>query len=120
MPPSPHVFHALDCACLGECRSCRWALELSTAEVHAACTNKAPAAHLHLACRGEYRSYRQVLDRAIAEAYAAGYLGRDACGSGHDFHVYTHPGAGAYVCGERRRRLRQLTREAQQRLQQRG
>ena len=79
-----------------------------------------PAAHSHLACRGEYRSYRQVLERAIAEAYAAGYLGRNACGSGHDFHVYTHPGAGAYVCGERRRRLRQLTREAQQRLQQRG
>ena len=28
------------------------------------------------------------------------YLGKDACGSGYDFDVYLHRGAGAYVCGE--------------------
>ena len=50
--------------------------------------------------RGEYRNYRAQLDRAIAEATEKGYLGRNACGSGWDFTVTTHPGAGAYVCGE--------------------
>lgn len=51
-------------------------------------------------CRGEYRDYRHALERAIAEAYAAGYLGKNACGSSMDFDVYTQQGAGAYVCGE--------------------
>ena len=27
-------------------------------------------------------------------------LGRNACGSGCDFDVYLHRGAGAYICGE--------------------
>ncbi|GAB4820701.1 hypothetical protein N2152v2_007747 [Parachlorella kessleri] len=50
--------------------------------------------------RGEYRDYRHVFEKAISEAYAAGYLGKNACGSGMDFDVYTQQGAGAYVCGE--------------------
>ncbi|KAA0188789.1 NADH dehydrogenase, partial [Fasciolopsis buskii] len=33
-------------------------------------------------------------------AYEAGFLGRNACGSGYDFDVYVHRGAGAYICGE--------------------
>ena len=37
---------------------------------------------------------------AIREAYEAGLIGKDACGSGYDFDVYIHRGAGAYVCGE--------------------
>lgn len=41
-----------------------------------------------------------ILDEAIYEAYQAGYLGKNACGSGYDFDVYVHRGAGAYVCGE--------------------
>jgi NADH-quinone oxidoreductase subunit F len=40
------------------------------------------------------------LQGAIDEAYAAGLLGRDACGSGWDFDLYVHRGAGAYICGE--------------------
>lgn len=51
-------------------------------------------------CSGEYRNYRHTLERAIHEAYEAGLLGKDACGTGIEFHVYTQPGAGAYVCGE--------------------
>ena len=39
------------------------------------------------------------MDRAIEEAYSAGMLGPDACGTGMQFDIYTHPGAGAYVCG---------------------
>ena len=34
------------------------------------------------------------------QAYQAGLLGKDACGSGYDFDVYMHRGAGAYICGE--------------------
>jgi NADH-quinone oxidoreductase subunit F len=38
--------------------------------------------------------------RAIDEAYAAGLIGKNACGSGWDFDLYVHRGAGAYICGE--------------------
>ncbi len=37
---------------------------------------------------------------ALKDAYAAGYLGRDILGSGVDFDLYDHLGAGAYICGE--------------------
>lgn len=37
---------------------------------------------------------------AINEAYKAGFLGKDACGSGYEFDVFMHRGAGAYICGE--------------------
>ncbi len=37
---------------------------------------------------------------AIAEAYAKGYLGKNILGSGFDFDLATHTGAGAYECGE--------------------
>jgi NADH:ubiquinone oxidoreductase subunit F (NADH-binding) len=43
---------------------------------------------------------RKAVERAIAEAYAAGYLGKNACGSGYDFDLAVHYGAGAYICGE--------------------
>ncbi|MBV8809925.1 MAG: NADH-quinone oxidoreductase subunit NuoF [Acidobacteriaceae bacterium] len=50
--------------------------------------------------RGEYRYLIDIVDRAIAEAYERGYLGKNILGSGWDFDVYTHTGAGAYECGE--------------------
>lgn len=34
------------------------------------------------------------------KAYKKGFLGKNACGSGYDFDVYVHSGAGAYICGE--------------------
>ncbi len=40
------------------------------------------------------------MDRAIAEQYERGYLGQNILGSGLDFDVYTHTGAGSYECGE--------------------
>ncbi len=43
---------------------------------------------------------RIAVERAIEEAYAAGYLGTNACGSGYDFDLHVHYGAGAYICGE--------------------
>ena len=50
--------------------------------------------------RGEYRYLIDIMDRAIAEAYARGYLGKNILGTGFDFDLYTHTGAGAYECGE--------------------
>jgi NADH-quinone oxidoreductase subunit F len=50
--------------------------------------------------RGEFYNEAQHLQAAIDEAYDAGLIGRDACGSGYDFRLYLHRGAGAYICGE--------------------
>lgn len=50
--------------------------------------------------RGEYHYVRKILDRAIAEAYAHGYLGKNVLGTGFNFELCTHTGAGAYECGE--------------------
>lgn len=50
--------------------------------------------------RGEYRYLIEIMDKALAEAYAHGYLGKNIKGSGIDFDLYTHTGAGAYECGE--------------------
>jgi NADH-quinone oxidoreductase subunit F len=50
--------------------------------------------------RGEFYNEAQTLQAAIDEAYAAGLVGKDACGSGYDFELYLHRGAGAYICGE--------------------
>lgn len=59
---------------------------------------RARAAYIYI--RGEYFNEAVVLDEAIHEAYAQGFLGENACGSGYDFDVYLHRGAGAYICGE--------------------
>ena len=41
-----------------------------------------------------------VFQVAIHEAYKEGLIGKNACGSGYDFDVFIHRGAGAYICGE--------------------
>jgi NADH-quinone oxidoreductase subunit F len=50
--------------------------------------------------RGEYYNEALHLKAAIAEAYEARLLGKNAAGSGWDFDLYVHRGAGAYICGE--------------------
>jgi NADH-quinone oxidoreductase subunit F len=50
--------------------------------------------------RGEYRYLMEIVDRALAEAYQGGFLGKNILGSGFDFELCTHTGAGAYECGE--------------------
>src|SRR5712691_4356554 len=50
--------------------------------------------------RGEYRYLIEIMDNALADAYAKGYLGKSIAGTGWDFDLYTHSGAGAYECGE--------------------
>ncbi len=59
---------------------------------------KAHACYIYI--RGEYVDERNNLQAAIDEAYAAGLLGPNAAGSGWDFDLYVHHGAGAYICGE--------------------
>jgi NADH-quinone oxidoreductase subunit F len=56
------------------------------------------AAYIYV--RGEFYNEALHLQAAIDEAYAAGLVGRNACGSGYDFEVILHRGAGAYICGE--------------------
>ncbi len=58
----------------------------------------AVAAYIYI--RGEFYREAENLQGAIDEAYEAGLIGKNACGSGYDFDVYLHRGAGAYICGE--------------------
>eukprot|EP00494_Astrolonche_serrata_P006518 UN06542 len=51
-------------------------------------------------CRGEYWHEINCLERAVDEAYKKGLIGKNACGSGWDFDIVVHRGAGAYICGE--------------------
>tara|TARA_B110000116_G_scaffold272076_1_gene295091 strand:- start:386 stop:1666 length:1281 start_codon:yes stop_codon:yes gene_type:complete len=50
--------------------------------------------------RGEYYSESSNLQLAIEEAYKANLIGKNASGSGWDFDIILHRGAGAYICGE--------------------
>jgi NADH-quinone oxidoreductase subunit F len=59
---------------------------------------RAVAAYIYI--RGEFYNEAGAVAQAIHEAYAAKLIGKDACGSGYDFDVYLHRGAGAYICGE--------------------
>jgi NADH-quinone oxidoreductase subunit F len=67
--------------------------------------------------RGEFYNEALHLEAAIEEAYAAGLIGKNACGSGYDFELYLHRGAGAYICGEETALLESLEgRKGQPRL----
>ncbi len=59
---------------------------------------RARAAYIYV--RGEFIRETETLRAAVAEAYDAGLLGKNAAGSGYDFDVFVHRGAGAYICGE--------------------
>ena len=50
--------------------------------------------------RGEYVVAAERLNKALAEAKAAGYLGQNILGSGWNFELFVHTGAGRYICGE--------------------
>jgi NADH-quinone oxidoreductase subunit F len=58
----------------------------------------AKAAYIYI--RGEYGWLQDVMDVAIAEARARGYVGQNILGTDFSCDVYTHPGGGAYICGE--------------------
>jgi NADH-quinone oxidoreductase subunit F len=67
---------------------------------------RARAAYIYI--RGEFIYEAKVLFAAVEEAYAAGLLGKNAAGSGYDFDVFVHRGAGAYICGEETAMLESL------------
>ena len=50
--------------------------------------------------RGEYYLAYERLKNAIEDAREKGFLGKDLFGSGFDFDLILHRGAGAYICGE--------------------
>ncbi len=50
--------------------------------------------------RGEFVDAARSVRKALDEAYAAGLLGKNILGSGFDFDIHIHMGAGAYECGE--------------------
>jgi len=61
----------------------------------------AMAAHAcYIYVRGEFYNEARNLQAAVDQAYEAGLIGKNACGSGWDFDLYVHRGAGAYICGE--------------------
>jgi NADH-quinone oxidoreductase subunit F len=50
--------------------------------------------------RGEFWEPYERFEAALDEARAAGLIGKNILGSGVDFELHTHLGAGAYICGE--------------------
>jgi NADH-quinone oxidoreductase subunit F len=60
--------------------------------------------------RGEYRYLSNIMQKAIRDAYAKGFAGKNIFGSGKDFDVYWHGGAGAYEVGEESALMESLER----------
>ena len=58
----------------------------------------ANAAYIYL--RGEFWQVAAFLDEKIADMEKAGLLGEKLFGSDYSLKIYTHLGAGAYICGE--------------------
>jgi len=72
----------------------------------AAFAMRARAAYIYI--RGEFIRETEVLRKAVAECYEAGLFGKNAAGSGYDFDLFVHRGAGAYICGEETAMLESL------------
>ena len=64
----------------------------------AAYATGANAAYVYL--RGEFWPVSAILDEKIADMENAGFLGDKLFGSDYSLRIYTHLGAGAYICGE--------------------
>ncbi|MFN8563675.1 MAG: NADH-quinone oxidoreductase subunit NuoF [Anaerolineae bacterium] len=64
---------------------CAWAIQ-------------ATAVYIYL--RGEFWDVAHELDKRIAEAYEHGWAGENVGGTNWSCGLYTHLGAGAYICGE--------------------
>ncbi|MFH1908721.1 MAG: NADH-quinone oxidoreductase subunit NuoF, partial [Chloroflexota bacterium] len=59
---------------------------------------QANAAYVYL--RGEFWPVATELDKCIEEMEKAGFLGEKLFGTDYSLRIYTHLGAGAYICGE--------------------
>jgi len=58
----------------------------------------AEAAYIYL--RGEFWQLAEFLDSKIKDLEKANLLGEKLFGTGYNLKIYTHLGAGAYICGE--------------------
>ncbi|HEX8584366.1 MAG TPA: NADH-quinone oxidoreductase subunit NuoF [Allosphingosinicella sp.] len=67
---------------------------------------RARAGYIYI--RGEFIREAETLFAAVQQAYDAGLLGKNAAGSGYDFDLFVHRGAGAYICGEETAMLESL------------
>ena len=59
-------------------------------------------------CVAEFWDIGSQLDDCIEALRAKGYVGKDILGSGYNCEIYTHLGAGAYICGEESAMLNSL------------
>jgi NADH-quinone oxidoreductase subunit F len=64
------------------------------------CAYAIQATAVYIYLRGEFWDVAHQLDEAIAEAERNGFGGDNILSSGYSCRVYTHLGAGAYICGE--------------------
>lgn len=55
---------------------------------------------VYIYCRGEFWDLTHKLDQHIEDARQKNLVGKNILGSGWDCEIYTHLGAGAYICGE--------------------
>ena len=67
---------------------------------------QANVAYVYL--RGEFWQIAESLDQKIQEMHSAGLLGDQLFGSDYSLRIYTHLGAGAYICGEETAMLESL------------
>jgi NADH-quinone oxidoreductase subunit F len=67
---------------------------------------QANRAYIYL--RGEFWQIGRELDKRIAELESTGLLGERLFGTDYSLHIYTHLGAGAYICGEETAMLESL------------
>lgn len=54
----------------------------------------------YLYIRGEYNIAQERIQKAISQAKEMGFLGQGIFGTGFNFDLHVHSGAGAYICGE--------------------
>lgn len=66
----------------------------------AICAYAAQAEVAYIYCRAEFWDLTLELDRKIEQLKEAGLLGKKLFGSDFSLEMYTHLGAGAYICGE--------------------
>ena len=64
------------------------------------CAYAIQATAVYIYLRGEFWDIAHELDTHIEAAYKAGYIGENILNSGWSCNLYTHLGAGAYICGE--------------------
>src|SRR5207247_348133 len=64
----------------------------------AAFATRATTAYYYI--RYEYGAAYRATQKAIDELYAAKLLGKNILGTKFSLNIYTHRGAGAYICGE--------------------